>query len=409
MTDRFIDISQAKHFNVASPFKGNTHTSDLNGRVSSQWFSRPDDEKFLDLNTLYDYTKKSADNSFSSIVDVSEVQVTAEQSDPDKLELIVPIENGEVITTQPNHYSFGQLCSLAQTPASYLRKLPAALAGINLQYGIQNLRTEKVKTYITKNGHTELRAATVADYGRIFDYEVVQAVQNIAGNGIGDTHWKVPGVLNWQDGTYNPDAAITKESTTLFASDRDIFLFLVDDKHPISIGTYTDPRTGKVEDDLLFRGFYVWNSEVGNRSFGISCFYLRGVCQNRNLWGVEGYQEIRFPHSKNAPRRFVQEAKRALESFADSNTTALLNGINAAKTTIVAKDEDDREKFLKKQGFSGHEVSTIINTVIKEEGHEPKSVWDFVNGITAYARTKGHQDARLEVERRAGRILDKVA
>lgn len=45
---------------------------------------------------------------------------------------------------------------------------------------------------------------TGPDYGRIFDHELVAAVQRIAGNGTGDTRWKVPGVLDWLTGVYNP-------------------------------------------------------------------------------------------------------------------------------------------------------------------------------------------------------------
>jgi hypothetical protein len=54
-------------------------------------------------------------------------------------------------------------------------------------------------------------------------------VQKIAGNGTGDTRWKIPGVLDWSTGVYNPCVDITKSTTTLYASDRDVFLFLVDD------------------------------------------------------------------------------------------------------------------------------------------------------------------------------------
>ena len=62
---------------------------------------------------------------------------------------------------------------------------------------------------------------TGPDYGRIYDHELVSAVQRIAGNGTGDTRWKVPGVLDWSTGIYNPRVDVTKETTTLYASDRD--------------------------------------------------------------------------------------------------------------------------------------------------------------------------------------------
>ena len=50
-------------------------------------------------------------------------------------------------------------------------------------------------------------------------------MQRIAGNGTGDTRWKVPGVLDWSTGIYNPRVDISKDTTTLYASDRDVFLF----------------------------------------------------------------------------------------------------------------------------------------------------------------------------------------
>ncbi len=129
-----------------------------------------------------------------------------------------------------------------------------------------------------------------------------------------DTRWKVPGVLDWSTGIYNPRVDITKDSTTLYASDRDVFLFLVDDLNPIEAGVLPDGSP-----DLYFRGFYCWNSEVGAKTLGIASFYLRAVCQNRNLWGVEDFQEIKIRHSKYAASRFAHQAAPALTRFAESS------------------------------------------------------------------------------------------
>ncbi|TGV85066.1 DUF932 domain-containing protein, partial [Mesorhizobium sp. M2D.F.Ca.ET.145.01.1.1] len=115
-------------------------------------------------------------------------------------------------------WSFGQLASLVGAPTAYLRQLPAPLAGINLQYGLASHRAEQVKTLETEDGRIELRALTGPDYGRIFDHELVAAVQRIAGNGTGDTRWKVPGVLEWSTGVYHPHVDVTKDTTTLYAS-----------------------------------------------------------------------------------------------------------------------------------------------------------------------------------------------
>ena len=65
--------------------------------------------------------------------------------------------------------------------------------------------------------------------------------------------------------------------------------------------------------------------------------------------------------------------------------------------------------FLRQRGFSKGETAKVIETVLAEEGHPPASVFDFVQGITAVARSEPRQDARLELEMRAKRLMDKVA
>lgn len=371
------------------------------GRVSSEWFSRPADERFLSLGALRDAVQARSDRSRTRVVESAAIHVEASRHDPERLALIVP---GAEAPVAPTHWSFGQLASLVGAPAAYLRQLPASLAAINLQHGLISHRAEQVKTYETENGRTELRAVTGPDYGRIYDHELVEAVQRIAGDGTGDTRWKVPGVLDWSTGIYNPRVDVTQDTTTLYASDRDVFLFLVDDLNPIEAGRLPDGSP-----DLFFRGFYAWNSEVGAKTLGIASFYLRAVCQNRNLWGVEQFEEISIRHSKYAASRFAAEAAPALTAFADSSPSAFVAGIRAARERIVARTDEDRTDFLRRRGFSKAQTVRIIETVLVEEGRPPESIFDFVQGITAVARDKTHQDARLDMEGRAKKLLDRAA
>jgi hypothetical protein len=371
------------------------------GRVSSEWFNRPADERYLSLSELMASVKGRADRSRTRTVESASVRVEARRDDTERLDLVLP---GADQPVSPTHWSFGQLAALVGAPAAYLRQLPAPLAGINLQYGLTSHRAEQVKTLETDDGRVELRAVTGPDYGRIYDHELVAAVQRIAGNGTGDTRWKVPGVLDWSTGVYNPLVDITQDTTTLYASDRDVFLFLVDDLNPIEAGRLPDGSP-----DLYFRGFYCWNSEVGAKTLGIASFYLRAVCQNRNLWGVEDFEEITIRHSKYAASRFAHEAAPALTRFANSSPQPFINGIRQARERIVARTDEDRTEFLRKRGFGKAETARIIDTVLAEEGRKPESVFDFVQGITAVARDKPHQDARLDLEARAKKLLDRSA
>jgi hypothetical protein len=382
-------------------FKVDVGRGERVGRVASEWFVRPDDERYLSLSDLMASVKGRADRSRTRTVESAAVRVEASRDDPERLELKLP---GATDKVSPTHWSFGQLAAIVAAPATYLRQLHAPLAAINLQYGLTTHRAEQIKTLETHDGRVELRAITGPDYGRIYDHELVSAVQRIAGNGTGDTRWKVPGVLDWSTGIYNPQVDISRETTTLYASDRDVFLFLVDDMNPIEAGRLPDGSP-----DLYFRGFYAWNSEVGAKTLGIASFYLRAVCQNRNLWGVEDFEEITIRHSKYAASRFAHEATPALTRFANSSPQPFINGVKAARSQIVASTDDDRTDFLRKRGFSKGETTRIIETVLAEEGHPPSSVFDFVQGITAVARIKPHQDARLDLEGKAKKLLDRVA
>ncbi|MGD9658145.1 MAG: DUF932 domain-containing protein [Methylocystis sp.] len=386
---------------MSGGYKVDVRRGERVGRVSSEWFSRPDDERYLSLSELFASVRARMECSRTRTVESAAIRVDASRDDSERLALILP---GSDTPVAPTHWSFGQLACLVGAPATYLRQLPAPLAGVNLQYGLSSHRAEQIKTLEVEDGRVELRAVTGPDYGRIYDHELVSAVQRIAGNGTGDTRWKVPGVLDWSTGIYNPNVDVTQETTTLYASDRDVFLFLVDDLNPIEAGRLPDGSP-----DLFFRGFYCWNSEVGAKTLGIASFYLRAVCQNRNLWGVEDFEEITIRHSKYAASRFAHEAAPALTRFANSSPMAFINGVRAARERIVARNDDDRTDFLRRRGFSKTETAKIIDTVLTEEGRKPESVFDFVQGITAVARTKTHQDARLDLEARAKKLFDRAA
>lgn len=375
------------------------------GRVSSEWFSRPDDEKYLSLTALHAAVLARARAAHTRIVESKAIRVEARADDPERLSLIVPDSEAALA---PTHWSFGQMCTLIGAPAGYMRTLPAALAGINVQHGLLAHRGEQVKLLEVEQAdgsrRTELRAATGPDYGRIWDHELVEAVMKFAGDGVGDTRWKVPGMLDWGSMLYNPYVDISRDTTTLYASDRDVFLFLVDDTHPIEAG-----KLSNGEPDLFFRGFYAWNSEVGAKTLGVSTFYLRGVCMNRNLWGVERFEEISLRHSKFAANRFAHEAAPALTQFADASPGGFIAGVKTARERIVARTDEDREDFLRRRGFTKSDTNQVIQTVLAEEGHPPASLYDFVQGITAVARSRPHQDARLELEGKARTLLTRAA
>lgn len=377
------------------------HTIDVTkgesrSEVSRQWASRPDDQKFLSLSALREQVLAWRDASEAVNVASENLRVS-------------PSEDGDLVVTSPfgnmkmNHFAFQRVASAAKAPADYLRGLPAELAAVNLNYGLIANGQERSLYVMRQPNESLLRGITSPRYGRIFDSDVADAVIKIAGDGTGDTDWKVPGTIDWHGAhgvTYNPKVDITKDTTTLYASDRDIFLFLVDDTHPIEVG-----KLANGDPDLMFRGFYVWNSEVGDKTFGLATMYLRGVCQNRNLWGVEEFQQVTIRHTAEAPARFIDEAAPALTKFMTAKTAPVIEAVKASKSLVVAKTDEERAAFLMKFGFSASTAKSLIQTSIDEEGRPPESVFDFSQAVTASARGIAHQDERIRMERVAAQIF----
>ena len=380
-----------------------------NSAVSSNWWNRPADERFLSLDDMLAYKRQDAQNMTSRIVNTHKMQIVGQfdENNPSRGDILVEYtdENGDEHINTPSNWSFGQLAQLAGAPAGYLKDLPAPIAADALQWGLRyNRNRELVKAYGHRSEGGNLRAATGSEYGRIYDYEILDAVKKFAD----PDRWKVPGMMTGTEhgrAIYDPFVPVTLDTTTLFASDRDIFVFLVDDTHPLEIG-----KLPNGDPDLVFRGFYAWNSETGSKTAGIAAMYLRGVCMNRNLWGVENFQEIKIRHTKFAPDRFAYEAAPALQSFAHGATANFLDGVKAAQDAMIASDDDSALEFLaKRAGLSQRMAKAAAARHLEEEQKPVRTVWDAAQAITAIARDNPHQDSRIDLERKAGALLDKVA
>jgi hypothetical protein len=294
---------------------------------------------------------------------------------------------GERRTLTPSNWAFNQLSQYAAAPAAYLRKLPAELAAINLQYGLEKLGLREDTLVLGQsNGEDTLRAMTSTSYGRIWDLDVVNAVTRVNQDG----RWQIPAA------SYS--ATNPKRATTLYASDRDVFIFLVDPTNVVEVGT-----------EKLFRGFMVWNSEVGAATFGLTAFLYRYVCDNRIVWGATNVRELRIRHTGGAPDRFAYEGAKYLTQYAEESTTQLVAGIKRAQETdIPLKTDESVSDWLRSRGFTQAVSKAATETAVAEEG-EARTVWQIVQGITAYARSIPQTDARVELETRAGKLLEAVA
>jgi len=358
-------------------------------QASHEWATRPNDQRFLTLSDLKESVLRRKKESWTNSLNTQRLRVIPTEDERDlQLQVYDPTFGNERLLT-PTNWSFGQLSQYAGAPASYLRKLPSPLAAINLQWGLEkNPIRDNTLVLGQSNGSNILRAMTSTTYGRIWDLQVVQAVEKVNQNNI----WKVPAASY---STNNP-----KRATTLYASDRDIFIFLVDDSHPIEING-----------EQLFRGFITWNSEVGAATFGLTTFLYRYICDNRIIWGATNIQELKIRHTGGAPERFAYEGQKYLNRYSNESTKEIVETIERAQNyelPVSDKKKDGWESWLNSRGFTSAQSKQIIQTAKSEEGSD-RSLWDIVNGVTAYARGISFTDERVKLETQAGNLLKIVS
>ena len=363
-------------------------------KASNQWMSRPDDQRFTSLHELAAAAGASRARSRSTAVSVRHLHAGPSADDP-RHGLDVSIDGYE--TSLPTHWSFGQLAGLAKAPAGYLRTLPAPIAADAINYGLRFLReAEDVKLLVDhgeQGSMPQLRAATGPRYGRVWNADIADALVKRFGDGVtGD--WRVPGTFG------KPLDEVTKRNTTIFGSDRDMFVFLADEQNRVSM---RDRRNG--QPGSLAKGFFVWNSEVGSQSIGAAFFLFDYVCSNRIVWGATEYKEIRLRHTSSAPDRWLEEITPVLTEYANAAAGPVEQVIAQAQRRKV---DDDLDAFLAKR-FTKPVATAVKAAHEREEGRPIETVWDAVTGVTAHAKTLTHQDARVSLEREGGKLLDLVA
>lgn len=353
-------------------------------QASAQWASRPADERFLSLIDMQDHFDQQRNQSREVVV--SSRRLTA-IPDEDNKGLIIQGPNGNGYA--PTNWAFGQLAQLAEAPAGYLRTLPSPVAADCINYGLQFKRNiEDVGVLLYKNGDSVMKAATGPRYGRIWNNDITRSLVNHFGDGItGD--FRVPG-------EFGKAVEVTKENTTLFAGDRDMFVFLADEQHRIEL-----PNRRNGESGSLARGFFFWNSEVGSQTFGMASFLFDYVCCNRIVWGAQEFQEVRIRHTASAPDKWIGEVAPALEAYSRSSTGSVIAAIEDARKDKLGNDVNE---WLAKR-FSRKITDSLQAVHYAEEGRPIESRWDVITAMTAQARGIQHQDARVEMERQAGALM----
>lgn len=346
-----------------------------------EWARRPADQRFQSLDALQQAVSRRRELSREIQVATKAVRFKADTSGGIEI-----AGTGARMT----NWSFGQAASLASSPAGFLRELPAPMVTDVLNYRMQQSDRDALHVLVGADPDAAgalIRAFTSDRYGRIWDEDVIKMVRSVTDG----TSWRPP--LGFQNGKWGSPLV----PSGLYASDRDCFVFLVEEDHPIEF-----------RGEQLKRGFIAANSETGAKTFSFLAFLYRVVCGNNIIWGGEILGEVNIRHLGNAMERASFLVEPVLKKYIESDTTSEVRMLEQALKEPVGKDDKEVTNFLVDAGFTRQEASGAVLKAHEEEGG-PSNLWAVVQGLTALARQKVHTDERVSLEKRAGALLKLVA
>lgn len=386
-------------------------------KAHAQWANRPPEERFWDLPELANHLKTVRARAAESTTALADLRVEANGDD-----LVVYGRQG--IPAHVSHYAFGQMCQRAKAPAGYLRSLPPTLAAQNVNHGLKRLGNAEPDTKARLLIHRgadglELRAATSMSYARVWNAELVERVMEVLPHG-----WTAPPARPVGMGgerTRKATAAdvsrlsqhlglAVKEGDTiapagLYASDKDLFLFLINENDAISDGT---PHP-------LFRGMILWNSEVGDMSLGGMAFLLKGVCGNHIIHDASNVMEFNFRHVGSVAQRTDRALEVEIRRYAQSSGTEQFARLESAKRMVLGANKQEVidavlafARTKKIQAITPAALDAAYDTAADHASWygNPRSVYGMVNGLTEVSQRNTHTDARHDLDRAAGKVLE---
>lgn len=370
--------------------------------ISGQWASRGPDERYTSLREMLAMMDLRSGMSNERNVLLGDIipRLTHEGSVGFEIE-------GEIL--EPTNYSFQQLGTEMKVPTGFFKSVLSEAPELVVQcleHGRRKLDRPDQEVQLYRSG-TNLRGVTGPKYGRIEDREIVRALDEATRES--GALWEVPTAFAMPGTPSFACVDPTKDQTTLYASDRDVCLFLVDQRNPIEAGFVTDPETGGRVPDVYSRGIIVRNGECGGVALSVSTFLYRWVCFNRSIREQKGFQKVSLPHRANVRDHFLKTMVPAMKSFVNGSAVGIADEIQRSKDAALVRDDDDCfTRLTTTFGFGPEVARTIMGRSLLEDARPIRSAFDMVQAMTAAARGIRQQDDRMKIERAAGDILAKV-
>lgn len=351
--------------------------------ANAQWAARPADERFGSIADLH-----AAVCGFKASATVQQIKANALRVAAEGPKLILPQFDGAEL----NNWTFKQVSARAEAPAWYLDKLPATLAADCLNDGLAN-RAEEADAQLLfgrdAKGRLTARAVTSGKYSRIWNADITSRLVELE-----------------QGGVWRPAPAAFDGSRGLYAGERDMFAFLVDNDRRIFESA---PGGG------LSRGFCISNSEVGDGAFNLWTFFYEYICGNHRIWGEAGVEQTKVIHIGNnqaskAWDMLRVEVKKYAEASAKDDEAKIERMM--AVEIGASKGEVLDAIFKLKLGAITKTIAGQAYDLAEKRVDwygNPRSVWGYAGALTEIARDMTNAGDRQALDVAASKVMELAA
>ena len=335
-------------------------------KAHEQLFRRTPDECFPTLAALREFCQSERERS------------TDRWRPPSAL---APVANGSLRLdlgegTSPyvlNDWSFTQLCGLAGVSKDTVNRLSPDTAGRVLRETLPQ-GNKPLQFYTEEQVVRSIHGTT---YTRLYNADLVAMLSEFAVD----------------FGPPQKAGAVNTSGTGLYCGEQDLFAFLIDPTGWTEIG-----------DQAFAPGFFVWNSEVGKRSVGISTFWFQAVCANHIVWDATDVTEFTRKHTGKVGealgdiRRIVEE----LVARRDARKDGFAQVIRKAMETKLGEDADEALKVLNRHGITRALAKRALEIAAQQGRFTVFAVVDALTRIAGEAEFAGE---RTESDQKAGQLL----
>jgi hypothetical protein len=338
------------------------------------------------VHASHELFRRPADERFESLADICRhclhIKEQSRRIKEPGCELRPMLDDGQLalkINGHPsyrlNDWSFSQLCSLAGVGRDTLNRLQPETAVKVFDETLRQRTDDETEYQALVFDNTFIRSINGERYKRLWNADLVAMLMEFATD-------------------FTPPQKGFNGATGLYAGDQDMFCFMIDPAGWTEIGG-----------EAFAPGFFIWNSEVGRRTVGVSTFWFQAVCQNHIVWDAVNVVEFTRKHTGKVCNS-LSEIRAAIETLVakrDERKDGFARVVTKAMETTYGDDAEGVQKLLAKAGFT-RQMAKLASELAQEQGRF--TIWSVVDALTRIARDETkYAGSRNEIDQQAASLL----